>query len=109
MEIFSEVFNYLRNLFTTHWLVILTYLGAGGGVSITLQVIKKLRKWDSKAWIELVLGIMASLTATTEYIINNYTTSPLPTIFGDFAPKILLASLLVHRILVSPLTKSIEQ
>lgn len=104
-----QVLNYLQNLLVTHWEVILSYLGAGGSVSVVLQFVKRLRKWESTAWIEFVLGTMTSITAATNYIINNYVTSPLPTIFGNFAPKILLASLLVHRILVSPLSKLIEQ
>ena len=52
---------------------------------------------------------MTSLTAAADYVVNNYITSPLPTIFGDFAPKILLSALLLHRLAVSPLTKLVER
>lgn len=104
-----QVLTYLQNLIITHWTVILTYMSAGGGISVLLQFMKRLRKWESSAWIEFALGTMTSLTAATNYVINNYITSPLPTIFGDLAPKILVASLVTHRLLVSPLSKLIEQ
>lgn len=104
-----EALEYIQNFLLSHWQVIGTYLLAGGGISVVLQFVKKLRKWESKAWIEFVLGFLTTLTATADYVVNNYVTSPLPTIFGDFAPKILLAALLVHRIAVSPLTKFVEK
>jgi hypothetical protein len=105
----SHILTYLHTFVITHWTVILTYLATGGGISVVLQFLKRLRKWESSAWIELALGIMTSLTAITNYVISNYASSPLPTIFGNYAPKILVASLIVHRLLVSPLFKLVEQ
>ncbi len=104
-----ELLQYLHDFSATHWEVILSYLGAGGTISVLLQFVKKLRRWDSGAWIQFVLVTMTSVAATANYVINNYITSPLPTIFGNFAPKILLAALIVHRLAVSPLSKLIEQ
>ncbi len=88
---------------------ILAYLAGGAGVSALLQLFKKLRKWESKAWIQTVLAIFSGLAATADYVINNYATSAMPTIFGDMAPKILVAALLMHRVAVNPLTKVAEK
>lgn len=97
--------NYLQDNYVT----ILAYLAAGGGVSLVLQFIKKLRKWDNKSWIQLVLGAFTVVAATADYVINNYATSPLSTIFGDQAPKILAAAMIMHRIAINPASKSIEK
>lgn len=104
-----QLLIYIQNIILTHWTVILSYFGAGGGIATALQFVKRLRKWESTAWIEFVLGLMTTATAAANYIISHYTTSPLPTIFGNFAPKILLAALITHRILVSPLSALIEK
>lgn len=104
-----QILSYLLNLVISHWSTVLAYTGAGGGVSVLLQFLKKLRKWESGAWIQLVLGIITTATAASAYIIRNYTTSPLPTIFGNFAPKILVAALVVYHLAVSPLSKYIEK
>lgn len=88
---------------------IVAYLAAGGGISVALQVLKKMRKWERSAWIQFVLAVFSVATAAADYVINNYTTGPVPQIFGDMAPKILVAAMLMHRIAINPLSKLIEQ
>ena len=103
-ELLSYGYQFLQN----NWTTILAYLGAGGGLSIALQFAKKLRKWESSAWIQFVLGIMTVLTSSADYYINNYTTSPATRILGDLAPKLFVAAVVMHRIAVNPLTKVLE-
>lgn len=96
---------YLLHYLARNWETILGYLLAGGGVSTVLQFIKRLRNWDNAAWIQSVLFLFSGLAALADYVLNDYATSPLTTTFGNIAPKILVAALVMHRIAVSPLFK----
>ncbi len=106
---FHALVTYTLDYLQANWTTITAYLAAGGGVSVLLQLFKRLRKWESKAWIQFVLAVFSGLAATADYIISNYNTSPLSQIFGDMAPKILVAALLMHRIAVNPISKLVEK
>jgi len=106
---YHEAFVYVTNYLRENYVTILTYLGAGGGISLALQFLKKLRHWEKSAWIQFVLGVFTVLASTADYVINNYSTGPIPTIFGDMAPKLLAAAMIMHRVAVSPLTKLIQK
>lgn len=100
---------YALHWLANNWQTVLGYLLAGGGVSTVLQFIKRLRKWDNAAWIQSVLFLFSALAALSDYIINDYATSPLTTTFGNIAPKIFVAALVMHRVAVSPLFKLAEK
>lgn len=91
-----------------NWGTILTYLLAGGGVSVALKFMSRLRKWESAAWQELVLGVFSAVAALSNWIINNYATSPLASL-GNVGPRILVAAMFMHRVAVNPLTSVLEK
>lgn len=103
----SEILNFIGHYASQNWDTILTYLLAGGGISVALKFLSRLRKWESAAWKEFVLGLFSAVAALSNWIINNYATSPLASL-GNVGPRILVAAMFMHRVAVNPLTSLLE-
>lgn len=102
-----EILSYIVNYLQANWDTIGTYLLGGAGVSVIVKLIDKFRKWEKGTWKEIAVGVVSALGATTDWIINNYHTSPLATL-GNVGARLYVAAVFMHRVLVNPLTKLVE-
>lgn len=103
----NEVLTYLTHYVSTNWQTILTYLAGGAGVSAVAEVWIRIRKHDKAVWKELTVGFFSTVSALTDWIVNNYATSPLASL-GNIGPRIFVAAVAMHRLLVNPSFKLVE-
>lgn len=102
-----QVLSYAVHYLSTNWSSIGTYLLAGGGVSLFVKFIDKFRKWEKSGIKEAAVAVVSGLTALTNWIINNYATSPLASL-GNVGARLYVAAVFMHRLLINPLSNTIE-
>lgn len=104
----QDLITYLASLNWQHiGLVLGSFLAAGGGLSTLIQLLKRLRKWESAAFIQLMVGVFSLLAALADYILTN-NNSGLSNVFGSVWPSLIVAAMFMHRVAINPLTKLIE-
>jgi len=89
-------------------LTVTGFLAAGGGLSAFIELLKRVRKWESGAFIQLMLGVWTLLAAVAEYIVTNTNAAdPLARLFGSLWPSLFLSAVVMHRAAISPVSRLI--
>jgi hypothetical protein len=101
----SEIAIYLNQLLVNNWQTVATYLVSGAAISAVAEVWIRLRKHDRTGMKELTVGTLTVLTATSDWIIQNYETSPLVSL-GHIGPGLFTAAVIAHRLLLNPVVKN---
>lgn len=104
----QQITNYLTSLNANDIKTILTFVGAGAGVSIFLQAIK--HKWSLFAethtkWIVGLLAVLSYAVAAANYLVSHSTQNP--AILLPHATEIMTAAIAVYHVSVSPLYKKL--
>lgn len=104
----KEIITYLSNYLHTNWHTIVTYMLAGGAVSLVVRFLGNFRNWEHGSTKIKALSLLSGLGSLSDWIISNYHTSPLSTL-GNIGPRILVAALFAHGVLISPTVKLIKK
>lgn len=103
-----ESLTYIVNYLQHNWTAIGTYLLGGAGVSIVAELLIRWHKLTKDGWKELIAGTLSAVTAAADWVVNNYSTSPLASL-GNVGPRLFAAAVLIHRLVVSPSFAKLEK
>lgn len=104
----KEILTYLSSYLHTNWHTIVTYLLAGGAVSLAVRFWSNFRNWEHGSTKIKAVSLLSGIGSLSDWIIQNYHTSPLSTL-GNIGPRILVAAIFTHEVLISPFVKLIKK
>lgn len=107
----QHIINYLSTVnYAQAGETITSFLAAGGGLSVLIQLLKRTRKWESSSFIQLMLGAFGLLAATADVVIKHSGSGdPLALLFGHVWPTLVVAAMVMHRLAINPLTNLVEK
>lgn len=103
-----DVLHYLGHYLQNNWTAIGNYLWGGAAVALVAEILIRWHKFTKTGWKELLAGVISGITALSDWVINNYATSPLVAL-GNIGPRIFASAVLMHRILINPIWKQLEK
>lgn len=98
MQSLHEVLAYFNQYVHANWHSIVTYLVGGAGISLVVRVLTNVRQWEKGSTKLKAVGLLSLVGSASDWIINNYSTSPLAT-FGNIGPRLLVCAVAVHQLL----------
>lgn len=103
----AKIIEEVLNLIINNYAGILLFLAAGGGLSILLELFKRMRNWERSSWIQFVLLVMTSISIIADYILTN--NHQFVSYFGTFAPALFTAATFMRYVTTKPLFKLTER
>lgn len=102
MQTVHQITSYLAHYVQGNEKAILTYLLAGGAVSLAVRALSNFRQWEHGSTRVKAAGVISAVGSLSNWVINNYSTSPLASL-GDIGPRILVAAIFMHEFVLNPL------